>query len=198
MTDPISSSPAPPSSPVTTLFARKVRRGSEPQYERWLVGIADAAAHFEGYGGTTTFKPNAEQDQYLAMITFDAAAHLDRWLDSPQHRLWVDALRAIPVEHEQVTSLQGLQRWFSLPRRPEPADYKIAALIVIGLYPLVLLLDLALAPLLRQLPQALSTLIGLLISVPVMVWIVLPLLTRLFSRWLYPAARASAGPRPPS
>lgn len=182
--------------PVTTLFARRVRRGHEAQYERWLEGVAEAAAAFEGYRGTTTLKPSGQapagaHDEYLAMLHFDSAACRDRWLDSAEHRRWLRLLEAIPVEHEEVCTHSGLQRWFTRPSTPAPADYKIAALILLGLYPLVLLLDVALGPLTKQLPPALAALIGLLISVPAMVWIVLPLLSKLFARWLYPRPRPS-------
>ena len=36
------------------------------------------------------------------------------------------------------------------------------------------------------LPNPLQVLVSLMISIPIMIWVVLPQLTRLFCRWLYP------------
>jgi hypothetical protein len=68
--------------------------------------------------------------------------------------------------------------------RPPPR-YKTATVIFVGLYPTVLVLHSVLSPILSILATPLRILVSLLISVPLMVWIVVPLLTRLFSRWLY-------------
>ena len=89
-------------------------------------------------------------------------------------------------------SLAGMERWFTLPDRGAtrlPPRYKTATLILLGLYPLVLLLNLVLSPVLVGLPSQLQVLVSLVVSVALMVWIVLPWLTRLFSGWLHPNAR---------
>ena len=86
-------------------------------------------------------------------------------------------------------SLAGMERWFTLPDRGAtrlPPRYKTATLILLGLYPLVLLLNLVLSPVLVGLPSQLQVLVSLVVSVALMVWIVLPWLTRLFSGWLHP------------
>ena len=58
--------------------------------------------------------------------------------------------------------------------------------MLLGLYPLVLLLNALLQPLIGSWPSALRVLVSLVISVPLMVWVVMPQLTRLFFGWLYP------------
>ena len=67
-----------------------------------------------------------------------------------------------------------------------PPRYKTALLILLGLYPLVLVLDVVLSPLLDGLPGPVQVLLSLMVSVAMMVWIVLPRLTQLFSGWLHP------------
>jgi hypothetical protein len=82
-----------------------------------------------------------------------------------------------------------MERWFTLPGRGAtrlPPRYKTATLVLLGLYPLVLLLNLVLNPVLSGLPGPLKVLASLVASVAIMVWIVLPWLTRLFSKWLHP------------
>jgi antibiotic biosynthesis monooxygenase (ABM) superfamily enzyme len=175
--------------PVTTVFSRRVRPGSESQYEEWLKGITQSSAGYEGSQGTTILRPGADRSEYIAIAQFDSAQNLERWMVSPERGDWLEKLESITLDSEEVSSLTGMERWFTLPDRSvsqAPPKYKSAALVVLGLYPLVLLL----APLLRSFfgswPGFLQVLISLLISVSLMVWIVLPRLTRLFFGWLYP------------
>lgn len=69
--------------------------------------------------------------------------------------------------------------------RALPPRHKTAILVLTGLYPLVLTLDVVLGPVLRDLPRPVGLLLSLTVSVTVMVSWVQPGLTRLFSAWLY-------------
>ncbi len=205
-----------PRDPVTAIFARRVRAGSESRYEEWLAGIAQAAARVPGSLGTTILRPgdaprrgkrdgpgdgqsdgegdaradgaNAAGGEYVAITQFDGAPALDAWLGSAERALWMSRLDAIDVCREDVTTLAGMERWFTLARndRALPPRYKTAALVLLGLYPLVLALDVLLGPLLSGLPRPVALLVSLVVSVSIMVWWVLPWLTRVFARWLRP------------
>lgn len=175
--------------PVTTIFARVVRPGSEPQYEEWLAGISSATSEFAGNKGTTILRPAEGRDEYISITQFDTQENLDSWLESPERASWLAKLESIDICREQVMSLAGMERWFTLPSVSDdrmPPRYKTAVLILLGLYPLVLLLQITLDPFLTWLPRLLQVLVSLIVSIVLMVWVVLPLLTKLFSRWLHP------------
>ena len=179
---------APPS-PVTTIFAREVRAGFEAQYEEWLAGISQTSSRFTGNQGTTILRPTEGRDEYIAITQFDSAESLELWLRSTERESWLAKLESIDVCREEVLSLAGMERWFTLSGRGAtrlPPRYKTATLVLLGLYPLVLLLNLVLNPVLSGLPGPLKVLASLVASVAIMVWIVLPWLTRLFSKWLHP------------
>ena len=178
---------------TTTIFARRVRPGHEAQYEAWLTGISQASSGFAGNHGTTILRPAGGREDYIAITHFDTAEHLDRWLASDERQGWLDKLESISVEREQVTQLAGMERWFTVPDHGDPRmppRYKTAALVLLGLYPVVLLLNAVLRPLLTELPEPLAVLASLAVSVPLMVWVVLPFLTRTFRRWLHPRPQA--------
>ncbi len=180
---------AEPSSPVTTIFARKVRAGFEAQYEEWLAGISRTSSGFAGNHGTTILRPGEGRDEYIAITHFDSAENLEQWLRSSERSAWLEKLRSIDICREEVMSLAGMERWFTLPDQGAaglPPRYKTATLIFLGLYPVVLLLNVVLKPFLSGLPGPLQVLVSLMISIPLMVWVVLPYLTRLFFRWLHP------------
>jgi len=196
-------------SPVTTIFAREVRAGFEVQYEEWLAGISRTSLRFTGNQGTTILRPAEGRDEYIAITHFDSAENLELWLRSTERESWLEKLQSIGICREEVMSLAGMERWFTLRARGAtrlPPRYKTATLILLGLYPLALLLDLVLSPVLSGLPGPLSVLVSLVVSVALMVWIVLPWLTRLFSGWLHPrpeprpslAERDSAGSSSPT
>lgn len=205
-----------PRDPVTAIFARRVRAGSESRYEDWLTGIAQAAARVPGSLGTTILRrgdapgggpgdgpgdrqgdgerdargdaANEASGEYVAIAQFDGAPALDAWLASEERALWMSRLDAIDVCREDVSTLAGMERWFTPARddRALPPRYKTAALVLLGLYPLVLALDVVLGPLLSGLPRPAALLLSLVVSVSIMVWWVLPWLTRVFQGWLRP------------
>lgn len=176
--------------PVTTVFERKVRAGSEARYEDWLTGIAQAAARSPGSQGTTILRPTEGGSAYVAIAQFESTESLEAWLGSADRASWMSRLRAIDVCHEDVSTLAGMERWFtkSHDARALPPRYKTAALVLLGLYPLVLVLDVVLGPLLSDLPRPVGLLASLLVSVSIMVGSVLPWLTRVFGGWLHPRA----------
>ncbi len=71
---------------------------------------------------------------------------------------------------------------------PLPASWKMALTVWLGLYPTVMTLTLLVAPYTRSLGVAISILIGNALSVSILQWAVMPVLTRL----LRPAQIAAA------
>lgn len=179
---------APDREPVTTMFARRVHPRDQDQYEQWLTGISRCSSGFPGNLGTTILRPGGERGDYVAITHFANEATARAWMDSPERRAWLDKLESISVECERVDSLAGMESWFTVGALSDavpPPRYKTAVMVLLGLYPTVMVLGLVLDPLLADLPVALARLVALSCSVATMVWLVLPLLTRLFKRWLH-------------
>lgn len=65
-----------------------------------------------------------------------------------------------------------------------PPKYKMAILIWLAIYPSITLLLFLLGPALLDLPLMLRTLTLTVILVPLMVFVLLPMMTRLFRGWL--------------
>lgn len=178
--------------PVSTIFARRVRPGAEERYEEWLHGIHEAASGFPGAQGITVLRPGEGRAEYIAIVQFDEPANLERWMESPERAAWLAKLDDLTLDAGEVATMTGMERWFTLPDRSvtqAPPRYKTAILVLLGLYPLVLLLNPVLRPLIGDWPTAPRTLVSLVISIALMVWVVMPRLTRLFFGWLYPGTR---------
>jgi antibiotic biosynthesis monooxygenase (ABM) superfamily enzyme len=175
--------------PVTTTVTRRVKPGHEAAYEAILASISGAAAAFTGYLGEEVFRPAGGQGgEYRIVYRFDSAAHLQAWLDSAERAAWLQQAEphvAGPM-HTQV--LTGLEGWFTLPTQPgtAPPPYKMAILTWVTIFPLITLVVVASAPLLGGLPLVIRLGVTTLATVALMTWVVMPRVTRLLHRWLYP------------
>jgi antibiotic biosynthesis monooxygenase (ABM) superfamily enzyme len=92
-----------------------------------------------------------------------------------------------PVYH----ALTGLETWFTLPSSGPivpPPRYKMAIVTWLAVFPLATGVFYAAAPVFTRLPPIGRSLAMSVILVPVMTYIVMPRMTRLFRNWLYPDA----------
>jgi uncharacterized protein len=87
--------------------------------------------------------------------------------------------------------LTGLESWFTLPAQPgaPPPPYKMAVLTWATIFPLITLVVLASAPLIGSWPLVPRLAMTTLVTVSAMTWVVMPRVTRLLRRWLYPGRR---------
>ena len=184
-------SPRDPSDgPVTTTVTRRVKPGHEVFYEQFLVGIIAAATRFPGHQGVEVFRPvSASEGEYRIVYRFDTGEHLRAWLDSDEHAAWLERAEPHAIGPMHTQFLTGLESWFTLPGRPgspPPPPYKMAMLTWVTIFPLITLVVLALDPLLVRLDLVPRLAVTTAVTVPIMTWLVMPRVTRLLRRWLYP------------
>ena len=182
-------------SPVLTIFSRRVRAGSEADYEAWTRGINAALAKFDGSLGSTVLRAGPDRREFHTLLQFDTPENLKGWLDSPERAEWLTKLAGIIIESEEVNSLTGLERWFTLPSQAvaqAPPKWKTALLLLLGLYPLSFLMPWLLTPYTTWLHVAIEKLALMIPTIILMVWVVMPFLTRVFFWWLYPARKLGA------
>ena len=183
--------------PVTTTVTRRIKPGHEAAYEAFLAGISGAARAFPGYLGIEIFRPTPGQGQgqggeYRTIYRFDSAAHLQAWLDSPQRAAWLARAEPHVAGPLRTQVLVGLEGWFTLPTQPgapPPPPSKMALVTWATIFPLITGVVVATAPLLGPLPLVARLAVTTGITVPLMTWVVMPRVTRLLHRWLYPVRR---------
>lgn len=178
--------------PVTAVISQRVLRQHEAEYERWMQGISEAARQFPGHSGVTVIRPEAGICvNFVVILKFDCYAHLKAWLDSPIRQQWLDKAKPFLPKPERVDILTGFETWFTLPARAvqqAPPRYKMALLTTLAVFVAVQLINPILLPLLVQfLPPLLAALIATYAVVLTLTYGVMPRLTKLFRRWLYPA-----------
>jgi uncharacterized protein len=178
---------------VTATVTRRVKPGHEAAYEQFLAGINGAAKAFPGYLGEEVFRPaGGAGGEYRIVYRFDAPAHLRAWLDSPQRAAWLARAEPHVAGPLRTQYLTGLESWFTLPAQPgvpPPPPYKMAILTWVTIVPLITLAVLASAPLIGPWPLVPRLAVTTAVTVAVMTWVVMPRVTRLLRRWLYPGRR---------
>lgn len=177
--------------PVTAIISQRVKPNREADYEDWMRHIGQVARPFPGHLGVTVIRPEAGIcADYVIILKFDCYANLKRWLDSSDRRRCLEQAKPLVEKvQEEVKILTGFETWFTLPSRGQlpPPRYKMAILTTVAVFGAVNLLNPLLLPPLSGLPDLLSGLIATYAVVLVLTYGVMPRLTKLFYRWLYPA-----------
>jgi hypothetical protein len=185
---------------VSYLIRHNVNPDRVPEFEAWLNGIESDMRPYRGYQGTTFLRPAAGSSEYVIVVRFASYQDLRRWEGSPERADWLAKLPPMLSGKSEYKTESGLESWFQLPGHQvvvPPPRYKMALLITLAIYPLLLIVIPGLGFLLGDIPYlavpvTLSaefftrTLMNVAVLVPLMTWLAMPQLTRLFRRWLHP------------
>jgi uncharacterized protein len=181
---------------VTVCISVKVKQGYETDLEGWLEGVGRAASQFAGHQGLTALRPSASAAaDYVYIFRFDTYTHLKHWEDSEERRLWVERLQHLTEGEARKQVRTGLEYWFTLPgtaTTPPPPRYKMVIITLLAIYPLSTVLSLLLTSFLGFLPPLVRGLPVSVMLVLLMTYAVMPIMTRLFARWLFPSMRKTA------
>jgi antibiotic biosynthesis monooxygenase (ABM) superfamily enzyme len=170
------------------VVVQRVPPGLADWFMEWQRGISAAAEASPGYQGTDVFPPaEGQQNEWVVVLHFDDNTSLRQWLDSPVRAQWVDRLRARAGEFELNALPGGFGAWFAGLARGQdaaPPAWKMVVTVLLGLYPTVMLLSLFPGRYTQSLGMAVSMLIGNALSVCILQWAVMPVLTKLVAPWL--------------
>lgn len=169
--------------PVTLMVARRVARGRYSDFSQWLDEGRELAADFAGYLGSGILAPPPGDDEYQIIFRFQNAETLERWEHSASRRAWLErgtGLFDAPEEHRAV----GMDGWFTTPGPRTPPRWKQAIAIWLAFFPVSLMFQVLFGEALAGLPLVPRVLASTLMLTPVMVFVFIPLSTRLLAPWL--------------
>ncbi|WP_263262678.1 antibiotic biosynthesis monooxygenase [Pseudomonas sp. RIT-PI-S] len=181
--------------PVTMLVARRAAYGRYPELIAWLQEGEHLATDFPGYLGSGILAPPAGDDEYQMIFRFANAATLHAWEYSASRQAWLrrgNGLFAQPSERR----IQGMEGWFAAPsgeaEAPRPPRWKQAVAIWLAFFPVSLMFNFVFGRWLGELALAPRVLVSTLALTPLMVFVFIPLSTRLLAPWLNAAPRLEA------
>lgn len=183
------------SEPVTLVISEVVDPDRIDDYEAWTQGINQAARQFEGFIAVEVLRPRDNAySEYVVIVRFDSYDHLRRWVTSPLYQHWIEQSRGLISRRSLRQMTSGIDIWFARPHKlqeatvPQTPYYKKVILGVLAVYPLILLSNLLLSPILDPLPSKLGLLISVTFVSALLTYPVMPMLTKILDFWLYPAS----------
>ncbi|MFF0160824.1 antibiotic biosynthesis monooxygenase [Streptomyces sp. NPDC005263] len=174
--------------PITTVLTWQVRPGHEQEFEEWTHQIADCARRFPGNEGVSWLRPE-DGHRYHAVLRWSDPSRLTAWLESDERGTWHERIEGIATEiGSERQSTTGMEAWFRLPGTTvqAPPRWKMVLTTFLGAYPFTVLIQWLVTPVSAGWPLPLRAAVFPLILLPVLTYLVMPLLSRLLRLWLYP------------
>jgi len=183
-----------PDEVVTLIVKHRVKAGFEAPYEAWLRNIVKVAAQNVGHLGVDVVRgKNAGLDTYTCVLRFCSTEAMQNWLDSPQRQALVAEAAPMLADGDQTEVNPVNEFWFSPQAEAgtPPPRWKQAVVTLLVILPHTLLVPLLWGPLLRLNAllshYVVATFLITLTIVLSVVYIFMPMATRLFAPWLSPA-----------
>ena len=189
------------SKPVTVIVKRIAKKDKIKEFEEWLSGVSKEVSRQEGSMGIDIIKPtpnisNISKPEYVIIFRFNTYENLDKWEKSPIRHEWLQKGRKLAESDYDVQKMTGLEFWFTpyfndesspmIPLQPPPR-YKMVIVTV----PVISILLMTLVPQIHFLTEMLTIpfpirlVIALTITVLLMTYVIMPLLTKLLKPWLF-------------
>jgi antibiotic biosynthesis monooxygenase (ABM) superfamily enzyme len=177
------------SGPVTAVFSRRIKPGQAEVFEQWLREITARAAIMPGYLGATVLRPtDPAHPEYVTILRFASYAELAAWEQDPERAALMRRAEAIAADPLQAARSLGMELWFTPsgppPAKP-PAKWKMALVLSLAIYLLAETVPRVLAPVLGMLPGPIATFLVVGVNVSLVVWLVIPQVTRRLAKWLF-------------
>ncbi len=173
-------------SPVTTIVRHTILPGKMTAFEAWSKRIRTACRTYTGYLGSEIIKPvDGESATVTSIFRFNCYANLNTWMQSDERQTLLgetDDFSAGPAEVSQYESLEYMFPLNETTGKP-PSREKMAVVTFAGLIAPVYFVPPLVVDYITPEP-ILVTVTSLAIVTPLMVYAIMPLLTRIARPWL--------------
>lgn len=180
---------------VTAVITNLVRPGQEDHFRHWLNTIQNAQARYPGYRGVSVQAPiPGVNPGWVTLLHFDTAEHLLGWLHSDECVRLTEESHVFVEQGDYRVAPTGFANWLPpAERASNPPAWKINAIVLLTLYPLVMLTVLFINPRISDLGVGLVTFIGNVIGVAGTGFWLVPWAARRLGWWLDPAPDREPG-----
>ncbi len=174
---------------VTVLATRTVQLGREREFESFLSELQDVFADAPGHLRLTIIRPESPDREYTLVYQFESQSSLLAWERSDERAVAIARSASLTEHPPHERLLTGMETWFTAPAGgivKAPPRWKMWLLSACGIYPIITLITVFAGPLLAPLPAPARFAIVTPVLSGLMTWAVMPTLSRLFARFLYP------------
>ncbi|MDB6174731.1 MAG: hypothetical protein JWL59_4042 [Chthoniobacteraceae bacterium] len=185
-------SPLPEDTTVTVVVRRTTKPGCESDFENAMREFIAFALAFPGNCGIHVLRSvQANPREYTVIDRFADPAARKAFVAAESYKEWMIRLRALTEEEPHIEEMGGTSGWFSLPDKPHakpPPRPKMALVTFLGVYPLTSVFPRLFKQLLPGWHPLLVNVIVTSLIVACLTWLVMPILIRVFRKWLFPTA----------
>lgn len=196
-----------PTERTVELVTSHVRPGRHDAFIAAQGEMNALVARAPGFIGLETFPPSGNSDTWVTSMTFDSAASLDAWMNSPEraaalaklHDLTQDDVRTVPT---------GFGQWYKVnaTAMSQTPAWKQAMTVLAALAPTVAILNMTIGDYLGRgwnidgqpiykglgIPFPVIVFIGNAIGTILLTWVLMPIVTRAMAWWLDPGVSRKA------
>lgn len=179
---------------VTVLVNRTVPAAEEQSFVATLSELLAEFDCFPGTSGSLVLRRESDGGVDFSIVQrFEAAKDHDAWLASPGFARWKERVAPPVPTSDHVHRYSGMDAFFVSAKAPAaPPRWKMAVVLFVAVYPMSLAMSAWAAPVLARVSPLAGALITSVVMVIAMTYIVVPLLTKLFERWLQAKASSSS------
>jgi len=175
--------------PLSIVVRRRIKPGSEAAFETAMRQFIGFTLAFPGNRGINVLRPAEGGDRvYTVLDRFADPDSRKAFTADPEYARWMQRLGEFSDGEPQIAEIGGLGGWFTArgtPSNAQPSSLKMAAVTFLGVYPLTSTLPGLFTYLLPGWQSLAVNAVATAAIVAALTWVVMPLLTRLFARWLF-------------
>lgn len=170
---------------IHVAITRRVRPGREAEFQQGLLEFMQTSFGHDGVLGASMLEPppGSASREFGILRTFSSEVERDAFYASPMFKAWDERARTMTEGGAEHRELQGLEAWFR-SGRDTPPRWKMAIATFMGVFPVAILLNLTVGPIIRSLPFLISNAIFNACVVALLTWVVMPFVTRMLKSWL--------------
>lgn len=175
---------------VTIVVRQWVKPGCEAEYEAWLRRMTEgASARFPGYVGVGFQRPENPGDPYRQIFRFESVEQLEEFERSAYRTSMLAEGAKLFEADPTFERMTGLEFWFDPPKGtkvPQPSPHRMVLVMIAVVFTMILILSTIVGALTPGWPQPLRLLLTVTTQVCLMTYVVMPRLTPLIARFIYP------------
>lgn len=170
---------------VTAVMSQRVRHDAWERFREAHAEIVSVMRRFDGFISCDLVEPiPGVQDDHVVVFSFDSRSHLDSWLESTERQDVLTAIEPLIEGDRTLNVVGGFAGWFDLGRGGDPPRWKQAVAVLIALYPTVLVLGFLQRTFAPDVPWVPGLFVSNVVSIAILSWLLMPLVTRVLSGWL--------------
>jgi antibiotic biosynthesis monooxygenase (ABM) superfamily enzyme len=170
----------------TVAVTHFVNQGIEKQFEEALNLVIEEARLFNGCKGIQSVKLKDDlNNEYLLLVRFDTESNYMIWESSGIRKEWVERLELYVSKESKVRVQEGFEFWFAQQEKLAPTKWKMAIIVWLVIFPLILVLTTLAGKYLTSLHPYLRMLVVSIIMVSSMTYFIMPKITNVFSFWIF-------------